>query len=169
MVIKELLSNKKTYIIKRCLNLIMETYPPESSEVFKNSTDRFQNPVGFTIKDEMEHIYDEITGKMDMDKLNNSLENIIKIRAVQDFAPSEALSFIFLLKKVIKEEMPKDRFEGSGNIKPEGRNRAAEAIEVLLELEEKFDRIALLAFDIYMKCREKIYELRLKETKYAIH
>jgi len=102
MVIEELLSRKKTYIIKKCVKLIMETYPPESSEVFENSGDRFQNPVGFTIRSEVENIYNELAGKMDMEMLGNSLENIIRIRAVQGFLPSEAISFVFLMKKAIR-------------------------------------------------------------------
>lgn len=146
----------------------METYPPGSSGVFENSEDRFQNPVGFTIRNEMEHVYNELAGKMDMNRLNNALENIIKIRAVQDFAPSEAISFVFLLKKAIMEEITKDGFEGTSSMKPGGGNKETETLEGLLQLEERIDRIALLSFDIYMKCREKVHEIRLKEIKRTI-
>ena len=31
--------------------------------------------------------------------------------------------------------------------------------------EARIDKLALLALDIYMKCREKIYEIRLNEVK----
>jgi hypothetical protein len=34
-----------------------------------------------------------------------------------------------------------------------------------LNFESKIDELASLAFDIYMKCREKIYELRVSEAK----
>ncbi len=34
-----------------------------------------------------------------------------------------------------------------------------------LNFESKIDELASVAFDIYMKCREKIYELRLSEAK----
>ena len=33
------------------------------------------------------------------------------------------------------------------------------------DTESKIDTMALLAFDIYMKCREKIYEIKLDEVK----
>jgi hypothetical protein len=146
----------------------METYPPESSEVFEYSGDRFRNPVGFTIRDEVEHIFNELAGEMDTDSLNSALENIIRIRAVQGFPPSEAISFVFLLKKAIREEITKDGFEGINNTKPGSSDKETETLKGLLQLEEKIDRIALLAFDIYMKCREKIHEIRLKEIKRAI-
>ena len=36
------------------------------------------------------------------------------------------------------------------------------------ELDERIDRVVLLAFDVYAQCREKIHEIRLRETK-ALH
>jgi hypothetical protein len=38
-------------------------------------------------------------------------------------------------------------------------------MEELSALETRIDRLALLAFDCYMKCREKIYEIRLGELR----
>jgi len=35
----------------------------------------------------------------------------------------------------------------------------------LLALESKIDSLALLSLDIYAKCREKLYEMRIKEVK----
>jgi hypothetical protein len=36
--------------------------------------------------------------------------------------------------------------------------------EELLALEARIDAMALLSFDIYMKCREKLYELRANDV-----
>ncbi|MEE8542029.1 MAG: hypothetical protein V3S66_10250, partial [Desulfobacterales bacterium] len=35
----------------------------------------------------------------------------------------------------------------------------------LRSLETNIDRVGLMAFDIYMRCREKIYEIKANETK----
>ena len=40
----------------------------------------------------------------------------------------------------------------------------ANAIQ-LLEFESKIDQLCLLAFDLYMDCKEKIYELSANETR----
>jgi hypothetical protein len=80
------------------------------------------------------------------------LDEIIRIRALQDFAPSQALAFIFLLKNVIRQEL-------ADEIQQE--NLAAE----ILELESRIDGLALLGFDVYSKRREKIYEIRANEMK----
>ena len=34
-----------------------------------------------------------------------------------------------------------------------------------MKFESRIDKLAFLAFDIYMKCREKVYEIRVNEIK----
>ena len=41
--IEEILSGKKVDIVKRCFNLTVEAYPPETSELLKSEKDRFLN------------------------------------------------------------------------------------------------------------------------------
>jgi hypothetical protein len=89
---------------------------------------------------------------MDTGKVREYLDPIVRIQAVQDFSPSEALSFIPFLKGIIKEEL-------------KGENQGTRVVEELMELETRIDRLTLLAFDLYMNCREKIYEIRLGELR----
>jgi len=89
---------------------------------------------------------------MNSDKLAACLDNIIRIRAVQDFPPSQTIAFIFLLKKAIREELASEIAE----------NRV---LEELLKFESKIDKLVLFALDIYMKCREKVFEIRVNEAK----
>ena len=61
----------------------------------------------------------------------------------------------------------------------EGRGKSLRGSEVsdkkigtlkeLTELYERIDRIALFAFDIYMRCREKIHEIQTKGIKTILH
>jgi len=137
---------------------MVETYPPETSKFLKDEKDRFLNPVGHTISHEMENILEELLGTMDIDKLQIALDHIIKIRAVQEFSPSEAISFVFLLKNAIKDEL------GIKDTKSVTMNDG-QRIHSFLQLEEKIDRIASIAFDIYTQCKQKIYEIKLREAK----
>ena len=89
---------------------------------------------------------------MERDQVLTYLDEIIRIRALQNFTPSQALAFIFLLKIVIREEL-------AGEILKE--NLAAE----ILDLESRIDGLALLGFDVYTKRREKIYEIKADEAK----
>jgi len=57
---------------------------------------------------------------------------------------------------------------GRGAEGPRGqgvKNNETEISEELLNFEQRIDKIALMAFDIYMECREKIYEIKIKEFK----
>ena len=78
-----------------------------------------------------------------------------KIRAVQEFSPSRAVGFVFCLKDAVRSvlgESLKDPAHASG----------------LAELDGQIDRLALMAFDVYVQCRERFYELRVKELKRQI-
>jgi len=149
------------------LDLITDTYPTEASAFLKGK-DRFSNPVGYTISQEINALYEELLqGRVDSDKtytsLDNiiriraiqeytSLDNIIRIRAIQDFSPQEAVSFVFLLKKAMIEEL-------GNEIEKE------QSFREWLDFEPGIDKLASVAFDKYVECREEICELRVKEVK----
>jgi len=152
MVLEHLLPQKRAAILERWFQLILETYPAGTSRFLKQEKDRFTNPVGYTISQEIEALYDGLLQEMNSDKLAVCLDNIIRIRAVQDFPPSQTIAFIFLLKKAIREELASEIAE----------NRV---LEELLKFESRIDKLVLLAFDIYMKCREKVFEIRVNEAK----
>jgi hypothetical protein len=130
----------------------LKTYPAESARQYKGKKDKFSNPTGYILAEETMSIYDELTGNMDDQKLILSLNNILKIRTVQDFSPEQAVSFIFLLKDTIREELADEI-------------RKSDIEWQLLNFELKIDRIALLAFNSYVDCRDTILEIRIKEAK----
>nr|HID59584.1 hypothetical protein [Desulfobacterales bacterium] len=153
MNIENILSQRRATILNKWIDLILETYPVEAAEFFKRKKDRFANPVGYTIFHEIEALYEELLrGATESDKVSQLLDRIVKIRAVQDFSPSQAIGFVFLLKKVIRKELEDEILE-------------EKIAEDLLEFESRLDELALLSFDIYMKCREKIYEIKTNEVK----
>jgi len=151
-MIEKLLVEKRDRILERWLHHILDSYPIDGSKFFGSEKDRFNNPVGYTFSQEIKVIYDELLSEFNTDIVQNSLDKIIKIRTVQDFSPSQAISFVYLLKKVLREEL---------------ENEIAD-IKILRELmvfEARIDQLALLAFDIYTLCRNKISEIRVNEIK----
>lgn len=150
--LKEIIKERKSVILKKWLQSLLSSYPTDAAKFMQLQKDKFHNPVGQTFAIETEVLFDELCSSMNSDKINASLDNIIRIRAVQDFSPSSAVSFIFLLKKIIIEEIS-DFLQYDDQ-----RNQ-------FFEIESRIDRFALLAFEIYCKCREKIFEIRLKEIK----
>ncbi|MCL5024289.1 MAG: RsbRD N-terminal domain-containing protein [Nitrospirae bacterium] len=149
--VRELLSGKKSVILEKWFNKVLEAYPAESSGFLKNKKKQFSNPLGYTISQALEGLLDALLEEeLDFVRIAPLLDSVIRIRAVQDLAPSQALAFLFHLKKIIREEIGSDETQTL---------REREAIE------SKIDAMALISFDVYMKCREKIYELKSDELR----
>jgi len=152
MKLENLLAKKRSSIIKKWHEVVVGLYPSGTQRFFRKEKDQFANPVGYGIDKEIGVIYDEIMKEGDSDKIASCLDSIIRVRAVQDFKPSQAVSFVLQLKNVIREaiegEAPLNGLSGE-----------------LQTLENRIDQIALLAFDTYSQCRQKIYEIRVNEVK----
>jgi hypothetical protein len=153
MNLKAHLIEKKPAILKKWFDEIAETYPGDTSNFLKKQKAQFTNPVGYTLAEGIERLFDGLLKGVLPEEVSQFLDSIIRIRAIQDFAPSEAVSFIFRLKKVIRLELGNDILQQQGI--------AGE----LAVFETAIDDLALFAFDLYMKCREKIYELKANESK----
>ena len=150
--LKDLMEGKKSVILERWFDAILETYPTESSGFLKKQSDRFANPVGHTISQGTKGILEVLIEGKELTEDLLFLNDFIKVRAIQDFTPSKAMIFIFLLKKVVRESLEKEI-------------RQNQIYGALLEFESTIDDLALFAFDIYVKCREQIYELKTDELK----
>jgi hypothetical protein len=155
MKLGDLLTQKRPAILAKWLRLIVDTYPAETSRFLRREKDRFANPVGYAISSGIEILYDQVTHEMDAEKVSSSLDGIIRIKAVQDFSPSEAISFLFHLKRLVREEL-------DAEIRENLISR-----EELFAFESNIDSLALLSFDIFLKCREKIYELKANQARHS--
>ncbi len=152
MSLSDLLKRNCSAILKRWFDLILETYPADSATVMRKDTNPFSNPVAATLSRETAVLYGELCGGSDTGRDSASLEAILRIRSVQNFSPSEALGFVFLLKKAIADTLKGDLHQ-------------EERIEEWQEFQSKIDKMALKAFDLYTDCREKICEIRVSQAR----
>jgi len=150
--LRDILIHKKDIILKRWFDAILDSYLPETSDHLKVDSNPFTNPVGYNISEGIEGIFNGIIVEGKTESLSPFLDQVIRIRAVQDFTPSQAVAFVFLLKNVIREELKNEIRKGM-------------LYEELLHVESKIDDIAIRCFDLFMKCREKIYELKANELR----
>ncbi len=153
MNLKDFLTEHKSAIQKKWFDNVVETYPSETSNFLKKQKAQFTNPVGYTLAEGLEHLFESLLKGMLPENVKQYLDSVVRIRAIQEFAPSEAVAFIFQLKKVIRLEL------GPENLKQQG------ITEELAAFDSAIDDLALYAFDLYMKCREKIYELKANEAR----
>jgi hypothetical protein len=151
-MIKEILRQKKDIIVSKWIQSIIDTYPVETSSFLRQQKNRFSNPVGHIIVDTAEKIFEAVLNGNQTLEIKILLNDIIKVRAVQDFLPSHAAGFILSLKQIIHDELK----EG---IKDE--NMFNEFLEIL----SKIDKVTLIAFDLFMEAKEKIFQIRMNEMK----
>jgi hypothetical protein len=152
MRLNNLLAQRKTSIVKKWFAATIETYPPDTANFLKSQKDPFANPVGKTISKGLEGLFNEFLKEMDYEIIISFLDPIIRIRAIQNFSPAQAVSFIFLLKKAIRENIKKEVSE-------------EQLFNELLLFESKIDQLAMIAFNLYMQCKEKIYDLKANEMR----
>lgn len=132
-------------------------YPFESSPFFKNTSDPFANPIGSIVKKGLHALFDLLTAdNPGPDELRKILEPIIRVQAVQDFPPSAALSFLPEFRQIVKTGL-KDRHDSSAN--------KAEFLECLAY---NIDTAMLIAFDLYIECTKKLYELRATQFRNSV-
>jgi len=153
MDLKGQLRAKKSAILKKWFDAVAATYPDNTASFLKKQKAQFTNPVGYTLSEGLEGLYESLLKGMIPDTVKLFLDSIIRIRAIQEFAPSEAVSFIFMLKKIARQEL------GSEVLQQPRLN------EEMTAFESSVDELALYAFDIYMTCREKIYDLKANEAR----
>jgi len=148
MDLKQILKKNKGAIVKEWFRATIDTYPAQSAKILGKDSNRFDNPVGAATHETIEDVFDLILGDFNQEMLEKALDPVIRIRAVQAFSASEAVSFVFALKE-IGEKILDD--------------------SVIREFDKLIDKIALASFNRLMKCKEDIFLLKATESKRRIH
>ena len=144
------LVNRRDSLVKKWLDGTVREYPETTTGFLIQEKDRFRNPIGYTLKESLSVLFDGLVQTKGTASLASVLDAIVRMRAVQDFSAGQAVSFLFLLKKILREECAVER------------SRCPEEFE---DLEARIDELTLLAFDLYVKCREQMFEIKYNEAK----
>ncbi len=158
MGFKTELAERKTSIVKKWFDKVVDTYPADTSRFLKRQKDPFSNPVGSTTIEGLTKIFEELLKDApDSDSLQAAADPIVRIRAVQTmFSPSQAVGFPYFLKTIIREEFERQLKE----IAP---------LRELMAFELEIDKLSLVTFNIYMKCRETVLKLRTNLEKERLY
>ena len=134
-------------ILERWIEVVIKGYPEETANFLRSKSDRFANPVGAGLREGLAALLDGVLRGDEPDELVPALDLVIRVRAVQEFAPSAAVRFILDLKNLLREVT------------------GVEAADSLDALNHRIDRLGLCAFDVYMRCREQMWMIRVKEIR----
>ena len=104
MSTEDIISARRDAAIQKWTEAVFAMYPFETTGFIRTQRDQFANPVGHATRAAGEQIYDAVTGRdVDMEKVHASVAALIRIRAVQDLKPEQAVGVLYLYKSVLRE------------------------------------------------------------------
>jgi hypothetical protein len=98
-----LLAPQRDRLAAAWLSRTLLTYPEATARFLGEERDPFRNPVGRALAAGLRALLDELLGEMDAARLIGALDPIVRMRAVQDFTPRQAVGFVFLAKPLLRE------------------------------------------------------------------
>ena len=146
----EAFRNYEDKIVNKWVDYTLSSY--KSSVFFKKSPDKFSNPVGGNTREALSALFKLLAKNADPTEFAAPLEQIMRIRSIQEFTASEAAGPVFAVKHITRALFEKD-------------SERKHLISELYDFEFAVDLAALQAFDLYIQCREQLYLVRIKEIK----
>jgi hypothetical protein len=140
-------AEKRAKMLARWFDLIVDRYPAETARFLREQRDPFANPVGDGLRDELAPLLDGVLDGRAPTELSSSLDRIVRVRALQDMSPSQAVGFVLDLKTIFREVAG-----------------GATADDVRC-VDDRVDRLLLTAFDVFNRCREQLCEIRVSEIR----
>jgi hypothetical protein len=145
---ESLLRGRQAELLTAWRELILATFPEQTARFLRRERDPSANPLGDRIRAGTEVLLEGIAQGRPLHDLAGALDTLVRFRAVQGQSASQALEFVFLLKRAVRETFGRALDETS---------RGA--------LDGRIDALALSAFDAYTRCREEIHEIRVRDVK----
>ncbi len=146
--------NHSEKIIDKWVEYALSTYI--SSGFFVKERDQFANPVGGNIREALNRLFPLLVRGSDPKEFIAPLEQIMSIRSVQEFSPSQAVAPLNAVKHITREVFAADK-------------ERKHLVHELYDFEFAVDLAVLNAFDIYMQFRERLYQVRIAEIKSGRH
>ncbi len=155
MDLAEAFRNYEDKIVDRWVDYTLSSY--KSSTFFKESRDKFSNPVGGNTREALGELFKLLVKKdTDPKAFVAPLDQIMRIRSIQEFTASEAVGPIHAVKHITREFLTQD-------------SERKQFVVDLYDFEFNVDLAILAAFDLYSQCRERLYKVRIKEIKSGTH
>ena len=154
MKLEEALRDNRYKIVDKWVDFTLATY--QSSEFFRKEKDSFANPIGGTVRSSLKNLFLLLIKGGDSALFKEPLISIMHLRSVQEFSPSQAVAPLNAVKHITREVLASDK-------------ETIDLINELYDFEFAVDLAVLAAFDLYMECREKIYQIRIAEIRSGNH
>jgi hypothetical protein len=150
MELAEALHNTRYTIVDKWVAYTLATY--QATDFLTKEKDRFANPIGATVRSSLKELFQLLIKGGDSTTYTEPLAQLMHLRSVQEFSPSQAVAPLNAVKHITREILAADK-------------QTRDLISELYDFEFAVDLAVLAAFDLYMQCREKVYRIRIAEIK----
>lgn len=156
MRLADLLKERQGALCGRWLDAVLAEYGALTASRWRREKDPFANPVGHTLATGLPELLAAVAGEGDLpEAAGSALEAIVRVRSVQDLAPSRAVGFVWLLRDAIRTELAAELAGGAH-------------AEELAAVDCRIEQLVLRAFDTYVALREQVFRLRQEELKRSV-
>jgi hypothetical protein len=118
-------------------------YPEPTRRRMLQPGDRFGNPVAFSLRQSLAALVAELAGDMNPRAVSSALDAIVRVRAVQDCAPEDAVGFAGYLRDCI---------------------RASKADGLFPDIDRRIGSLADAARRQYALCKQDLGRVRCREA-----
>ena len=144
-----LIEQNKEKIHEIWLTRRLSIFSEQKRSLIMTEMDQFQNPIRHEIAEGLTGILAHFKNKGE--HFSSALDQITRVLAIQDFPPSRAMGLFYELKEIVREIAKKKGV--SFGAKDWG------------EFNSRLEQMTRESFDSYVGHREKIYQIKVDESK----
>jgi hypothetical protein len=141
-------ANRNHLMLEKWIARLAEVHPRHAAALLSNERDAFRNPVGDSLRRSLSQLLRELLGEMDTAALHSALDAIVRIEVVQGCDADQAVTFISLLRPILRESAPQ---------------------EELSMFSARVDCLLAAATEKYSLCCEQLKQLRANEVRRMSH
>ena len=141
--------------VQQWLACTLRTYPEQTGRFLSHERDPFRNPVGHMLRAALSELADELFGSFDRTRVTASLGEVVRLRAVQDFTPAEAVEFVTLARHAAR-----------GLTETEHPRLAPDGLEVL---NARIDDMVVMAADLFEQCRLELRAIAARAARRRVY
>jgi hypothetical protein len=180
----EMLASQRAALVEEWFGATVASYPAQMAQFLRREADRFRNPAGHALRDNLGIVFDAVILSDDWDRAARALGDLLQLRAVQDFTPSEAVGFIPPLRDILGRAVTglksgsTGRESGSTTRTAQGSVAAGPwvpgpvaqdfspvlADDLRAQIDARVDRLITLASEMHANCRLRMDEIRAREV-----
>jgi len=151
MALTTVSAGKRDLFVQEWLACTLRTYPDHTGCFLRAERDPFRNPVGHTLRVALGELAAELFGDFDRTRVVASLDAIVRIRAVQDFTPADAVGFVPLARQAVRAVADTgDPGPGPGSLD---------------RIDARIEEMARMAADLDARCRDEIHAIGARAAR----